>query len=127
MKRDVSDKGESLIVRFRWTKTIQYGERNLDLPLIQMKTSFLCPVQAYRNMCKKIILIEDSPLFVLPNKKFLKYMQFLRKLKHCIKELVWVTVLFLSIVLGEGGATLAFQAKVTSDKIKMMGDWKSDC
>ena len=32
------------------------------------------------------------------------------------------------MVLGEGGgATLAFQAKTPSDKIKMMGDWKSEC
>ena len=127
LKIDVSDKGEYLIVRFRWTKTIQYGERILDLPLIQIKNSILCPVQAYRNMCNKIKLIEDSPLFVLPNRKVLTYMHFLRKLKHCIKEIGLDPGSFSTHGFRRGGATLAFPAKIPSDKIKMMGDWKSDC
>ena len=55
-------------------------------------------------------------------------MQFLRKLKHCIKEIGLDPGSFSTHGFRRGGgATLAFQAKIPSDKIKMRGDWKSDC
>lgn len=52
----------------RWSKTIQFGERVLDTPLISMADSILCPVQAYQIMCKKIKAKPDDPSSYCPVK-----------------------------------------------------------
>ena len=127
LKKDVTDRGEYLIVRFRWTKTIQYGERCLELPLIQIKDSVLCPVQAYHSMCKEEEISKDSPLFVLSNKKAVTYAQFQNKLRLCIRKIGLDPNCFSTHGFRRGGTTLAFRAHISSDKIKLMGDWKSDC
>ena len=52
IRKDIVDSGSQLIISFRWTKTIQKGERILQVPLVEIKESILCPVNAYRNMLK---------------------------------------------------------------------------
>jgi hypothetical protein len=39
-----------IIINISWSKTIQFGERNLVVPLINIPDSPLCPVKAYHNM-----------------------------------------------------------------------------
>ena len=41
-----------LIVHIKWSKTIQRGERSLEIPLPSLPRSPLCPVKAFRNMCQ---------------------------------------------------------------------------
>ncbi|VDI01905.1 Hypothetical predicted protein [Mytilus galloprovincialis] len=53
------------IVVFEWTKTIQWGERILKIPLVKIDDSILCPVTAYNRMCRMIPAPEESPAFVI--------------------------------------------------------------
>ena len=50
IRKDIVDCGDHLIVSFKSTKTIQKGERILQIPLVEFKDSILCPVNAYRKM-----------------------------------------------------------------------------
>lgn len=127
LRRDVLDLGNHLIISFRWTKTIQRGERLLQLPLLNIEDSILCPVTAYRNMCKAIPAPDHCALFLLPNKKTITYAQFQNKLKYCVQKLGLDPQNFSTHSFRRGGASLAFRAKIPADKIKLMGDWKSDC
>ena len=126
LRQDISDKGDHLIVKFRWTKTIQKGERILEIPLIQIPDSILCPVKAYRSMCKAIPAVADSPLFVLSNNKAVNYRLFQSKLKQCIHNIGLDSANFTSHGFRRGFATLLFKAKTPADKIQLMGDWHSD-
>ena len=126
LRQDISDKGDHLIVRFRWTKTIQKGERILEIPLVQIPGSSLCPVKAYREMCKAIPAAIDSPLFVLSNHKVVNYRLYQSKLKQCIQKIGMDPASFTTHAFRRGFATLLFKAKTSADKIQLMGDWHSD-
>ena len=51
------------------------------MPLVPIKGSILCPVRAYKKMCKLIASSDESPLFVLSNNKIVSYNMFQRKLR----------------------------------------------
>lgn len=126
-RENVDDCGNYLMVSFKWTKTIQAGERILTLPLVRIKGSILCPVKAYRKMCSAIKAANDAPLFLLPNNKVVTYKMFQNKLRETIQKIGLDSKQFSSHSFRRGGATLAFRAKISADKIKLLGDWKSDC
>lgn len=125
-RRDIQDYGDHLIISMKWTKTIQKGERILQIPLIQIQDSILCPVYAYRQMCRIIPANLDSPLFILSNKRILTYYQYQAKLRYFIENIGLDASQFSSHSFRRGGATLLFKAKVPADKIQLMGDWHSD-
>ena len=60
-----------LIINMRWSKTIQFGERILQTPLVEIPGSVLCPVNAFTIMCIKVKAKSDDPLFTLPHKKII--------------------------------------------------------
>ena len=47
---DVVVTSHGLLVTFKCTKTIQFGERLLHIPLLRINDSLLCPVSAYLCM-----------------------------------------------------------------------------
>ena len=69
LQKDVTEHEDYLIVFFRYSKTIQFGERILQTPLIKIPGSILCPAAAYKRMRRMISTASDDPLFSLPNKK----------------------------------------------------------
>lgn len=69
LRKDVMVHSNYLLVCFRWSKTIQFGERILETPLVEIPGSILCPVKAFHNMCSLVDIHEEDPLFTLPNKK----------------------------------------------------------
>ena len=65
---DIVSTSTGLVVLFKHTKTIQFGQRRLLLPLLRMSHSRLCPVQMYELMCSLIPATPESPAFLLPSK-----------------------------------------------------------
>lgn len=53
------------LVTVVWSKTIQFRERKLVLPLKAIKDSPLCPVSAFRLMCMLVPASQDQPAFGL--------------------------------------------------------------
>lgn len=126
LRKDVQITESCLIVNMRWSKTIQFGERVLQTPLIRVPGSALCPVSAYYKMCSMIKAKSEDPLFKLPNRKFVTYRDFQKKLKSLISRIGLNPNLFSSHSFRRGGASWAFQSKVPADLIQWQGDWKSD-
>ena len=54
LRKDVKFGNDHLLIHMKWYKTIQFGERVLEKPLIAIPGSVLCPVSAYKRMCKKV-------------------------------------------------------------------------
>ena len=46
--------GCGLLVLFKWSKTIQFHQRRVVVPVAQIENSVLCPVKAYSNMVAHI-------------------------------------------------------------------------
>ena len=63
---DVALTAHALLVTFKCTKTIQFGERLLLIPLLRIPGSPLCPVTAYRRMIELVPARRSCPVFLLP-------------------------------------------------------------
>ncbi|CAG2202644.1 unnamed protein product [Mytilus edulis] len=121
--------GNIAIAIFYWSKTIQMGNRILKIPLIENTSSALCPLRAYRNMCKLIPAAGDSPAFLFPSKHKLvpvTYTDFQRYIKEFISKIGRNPRLFSTHSFRRGGATFAFESKVPAELIIVHGDWASD-
>jgi hypothetical protein len=72
-----------------WSKTIQFGDRKLEIPLVKIPNSPLCPYQAYANMCKLVSTDNNDPAFLICHgrvRKVLTYTQYQRKLRDTLKR-----------------------------------------
>ena len=52
-KNDIDDNVEEdnfLLVTFRWSNTIQFGEREFVCPLIALNNAKICPIQAFQKL-----------------------------------------------------------------------------
>jgi len=63
---DVNYAGAGCFLRVRKTKTLQFREHIVDIPIPSISNSILCPVSALRRYCDLVPASSDSPLFVLP-------------------------------------------------------------
>jgi hypothetical protein len=62
---EINSENDILLINLSWSKTIQFGERNLVVPLINIPDSPLCPVKAYQNMISVVPTSKNSPAFCL--------------------------------------------------------------
>lgn len=120
---------KGLLISFKWTKTIQFGQRCLIVPVVQIPGSKLCPVSAYKTMCSLIPASRSSSAFVYPvggKLKAITYGNLQNFLRRCIQQLGMQPALFSSHSFRRGGATWAFYSQVPGELIKVHGDWASD-
>ncbi len=129
-RRDVALGKSSLVVTISWSKTIQFGERALSLPLFALGDHPLCPVAAYASMVYLSPVSKHSAAFVLPNPEGdlipMTYRQLQAKLKFEVAKLGYEPSQFSSHSFRRGGASWAFEAGIPAELIKLQGDWASD-
>jgi hypothetical protein len=128
-REDITACSTYLIVRFKWTKTIQFGNRVLSIPLLAFPVSKFCPVQAFKVMCSMNPCSSSSSAFSINYKGKnipITCSKFQHRLRKLIANICLNPKVFSSHNLRRGGATLAAQAGISSSLIQLMGDWKSD-
>ena len=120
-----------LLVSITSSKTIQYSDRVLRIPISAIPGSHLCPVQAYRSLLSMVTIQLSYPAFcynssgmVIP----LTYSVFVKQFRAWLSQIgVSCDKLYCTHSFRRGGATFAFQSGVSPNLIKCQGDWKSDC
>ena len=121
--------GDIVIVKFEWSKTIQFGKRVIQTPLVSIPGSALCPVTAFKHMCEMLPASEHSPAFLFPKGSGVvpvTYNVYNRYIKYFLNLIGLDNKLYSSHSFLRGGATLAFSSKVPSELIQIHGDWASD-
>ena len=126
-RKDILLNDDCALVDIHWTKTIQFSERALTIPMLAIPGSPLCPVSALKRMRKSIESEPGHPAFSLGGSRALTYRECSTKLKLWLEQAGWDGSKFSMHSLRRGGATLAFQAKVPGELIKIQGDWASEC
>ena len=119
------------LVRVRWSKTIQFREWVVHIPLLWVTGSPFCPVSAISRAFSFTPMASDSSqafAWVHPSLSLraFTYSLFMSKLRSCLNNCGLLGRDFGSHSFGCGGASLAFQAGVPLELIKVLGDWKSD-
>ena len=134
LRQDLCFHAKGATLTIRATKTIQFKQRYLSIPLPYIPDSPLCPVTALRNHLQINDLNDKSdgkPLFsvILPRSgehapitaaKFSAFIQ------RAIKTLGLDPGQFSPHSFRRGGATFAFSCSVPSELIQRQGDWHSD-
>ncbi len=122
---DITCAPDCMLVVIKWSKTIQFGERKLTLPLVAIDKSYLCPVRAFKKMTKLNPAPEKGPAFVVRGKP-VTYMQLQIGLREAIGKIGLEPKGYSSHSLRRGGATWAFRSRVPGELIQLHGDWASD-
>ena len=123
----VGDKG--LLVNLRWSKTNQFGEKVLQVPVLALPGSVLCPVTAYKRLLSLVPVRDCDPAFCrLVNEAVLPitYSQLQNFIKQQVSAIGLEASRYSSHSLRRGGVSFAFAAGAPGELIKKQGDWSSD-
>jgi integrase len=108
------------------TKTIQYQERALQLPLPRLKDSIFCPAQAlFHAMQQNQQAPMDGSAYVLRNGQLLTTNMFVKQIRHCLQALNLPAKQYGGHSFRRGGASWAYQVGIPVETIRQLGDWKS--
>ena len=132
--RDVTFQPEKglVVLTIRHSKTIQFGQRVLTIPVSVHSVRELCPVTALQDMRDHLPsdLPADSPLFgyVRENGTLdcLTYNTFVKSLKATLKKAGYDASVYSGHSFRRGGCTHAFRLGVPAACIKLRGDWRSN-
>ena len=112
----------------RWSKTIQFRERELLVPLPHLPGHPLDPVSAVHAAFKLHTLASsEAPVFFDPKGKGpFTPTAFAKMLQSLLRKLDLDSKAFSGHSLRRGGATWALHNKLPAEAIKVLGDWRSD-
>ena len=129
-RRDITIFRGGIQVQVRWSKTIQFAERLLYVPLPDLGNHPLCPVRAVLHA---FAFTRGAPLrgsaFVLPTKTgwtSFPPSRFIKILRAHIKALGLKGGDYSGHSFRRGAASWALQNGLPGEIIKILGDWKSD-
>lgn len=121
---------DQVVLVINSTKTIQYKQRSLILPLPDIPNHPLCPVSALKNMFMASPPQQGSdPVFSFNTPagiKPLSYTRFIKDLRGLLVRLGLGSD-YSGHSFRRGGASYMLQMGIPGEMIKLMGDWRSDC
>jgi integrase len=127
-RHNITFSQQGAIINVQWSKTIQYQDRVLSIPLAFTPSSSLCPSSALWLAMSQSLSSHQSPfhysLHGSPN--ILVYPVFLQFLKQCLDALGFPSSRYSGHSFRRGGATFALESGVPADYVQTQGDWRSD-
>jgi hypothetical protein len=118
----------SFLLKVRFSKTIQFGQRLLTIPYVAGADESVCPVSVL------ILLLGRNPLpgsvslfsYCLGQKIMsLTHASFVLKLRQLLARLNYRPSDYSGHSFRRGGCTFCFEAGIDIMEIKLRGDWKS--
>ena len=128
-RQDVIVKRNMLLVTIKWSKTIQFGQRQHIVPVLAIPGCPLCPVMAYKNMLRLVPAQSNVAAFLVTKgdkTQPITYRQFSAKLKSLLTATGHTAAAYSTHSLRRGGASYMSSAGVSKEMIKLVGDWRSD-
>lgn len=129
-RMDVRFSSQGAILHLQHTKTIQYGDRQLVIPVPYIAGSPFCPSTALLLLYKMVSAPGCAPLLSYPTpsgSRALSYQSFVAHLKSVLTALGIDSTRYAGHSFRRGGASFALACKLPVDLIKQQGDWRSDC
>ena len=127
---DIAVTSRGLLVTFKCTKIIQFGERLLHIPLLRIAGSPLCPVDAYLRMVRLVPARRSCPAFLFPGARGLVPLtkrSFVSNFCACLSAAgISSAESFRGHSFRRGAASWAFSCSVPGELIQLYGDWSSD-
>ena len=129
-RQDITFHVWGIMVLFRWSKTIQFQSRVLEIPLPRLAGSALCPAQAVHMIYQRTKGASPSgPAFVTregDNFVPLSCKVFITQVRVAIEQLGVNSQSYAGHSFRRGGASWAYHVNIPVDTIRQLGDWKSN-
>jgi len=127
---DVRTSDTGLVILVKWSKTIQFGQRHLLVPVLAIPGSPLCPRRAFVSMVEALPASLASPAFLYLDSGgrvvTLTHFSLVSNFRALLKRAGVDPVGFSGHSFRRGGASCAFRAGVSGELIRLHGDWHSD-
>ena len=127
-RQDISFTKDGVNLSIHKTKTIQFGDRILMIPLPKIYGSPLCPVSALQKLMAFENVPSSAPLFSYPTPSgfaFVTHAKFVNSLRKSLSKGGLDPSKYSGHSFRRGGASFAFACGIPSEIIKLQGDWKS--
>jgi hypothetical protein len=135
-RRDVTFHPNNAVINVKHTKTIQFGQRQLQVPIPCVPESVLCPVTAIKNLWRLSNNIPPrAPMFAYPTQqvrdgryiyRHLTQHQFTRLLRLTLTAAGYPAHKFTPHSFRRGGASFSLACGIPVEVIKAQGDWRSN-
>lgn len=127
---DVTIHKWGLMLTVRRSKTIQYKQRELKIPVSRVEDTRLCAVTWIEKHMAQMPAGKKDPLFMIPGPagpEAIPYKAYQLTLKMICKQAGLDPSEFSSHSLRRGGATYLGMVGASVEEIKTRGDWSSEC
>ena len=114
-------------VHVTFSKTIQFGQRDLIIPIPGNEDAALDPVRHLHALFELCPCPQDSPAFTYSATSCITYSAFTTSLKQLLQKAGHNPSLFSGHSFRRGGATLLYNLGATILQIQASGDWSSQC
>lgn len=120
---------KAMMFEIRWSKTIQYKQKILRLPVLPAKNKAICPVFWVHYMISQVPAQPYHPVLALTSAGktwALSANQLIYRFRKWLTLLGEESTLFSLHSLRRGGVMFAYQFNMEGGMIKLLGDWASD-
>ena len=121
----VDEFANMVYVNVTFSKTNQFGNKNIVIPIPGNTDPALDPVRHLSKLFSSVKCSEDSPAFTYGAMKFISYSSFTNILKKLLSATGYNPGLFSGHSFRRGGATFLYKLGASILQIQVSGDWVS--
>ena len=129
-KIDIQTEADVVLVLMNYSKTSQFGNKNVVIPLLRNPTHALDPVFHLQELFQRFPLASSLPAFSYIEKRKIKcitYDGFTKELKRLLNLAGLKADSFSGHSFRRGGATYLYRLGADPLLIQASGDWATDC
>lgn len=127
-RQNITRTSFGLLLTLNRTKTIQFNQRALEIPIAAIPGSKLDPVAAFDQMCRLAPAAGQLPAFLYWKEGSLvslTHALFTQRLRALLSTLGYRPLSFSGHSFRRGGLSFGFKANVPIELLKAHGDWRS--
>ena len=116
-----------LLLYVGFSKTNQFGARDLVIPIPGNSDPILDPVRHFEMLFSQVRAEEDSPAFLYSPNNYISYDTFTSRLKSLLTKAGYPAASYSGHSFRRGGATFLHSCGGTALMVQATGDWTSSC
>ena len=110
-----------------FSKTNQFGSRDLILPIPGNSDRILDPVSHLLELFRRVDVPPSAPAFSYDSNKFIKYSMFTGRLKSLLDKAGFPASQYSGHSFRRGGASFLHACGASALMVQAAGDWSSNC
>ena len=127
LRRHIRVTQDTVYVHCTFSKTIQFGQRDLVIPIPGNSDPAMDPVRHLSALYTTVNCSLDAPAFSYGPNLFITHSSFTSSLKKLLKQAGFEPSLYSGHSFRRGGATMLYKLGASILQIQASGDWASQC